>query len=89
MNMSDLKTGMSVTTRDGRHYRVARDYKVDDGIYDLLISGSCPMILFFSDYENDMTLRKDTRLPNPDIKDLSSFDIVTVQQNGQILWYRS
>jgi len=45
MTMSDLKNGMPVTTRQGRHCKVARNSIVDGVPYDLLVSGRCPMII--------------------------------------------
>lgn len=88
MTMSDLKNGMSVTTRQGRHYKVARNSIIDGVPYDLLISGRCPMIMFFDDYKSDMTLRRDVDLLNPDIDDMTSFDIISVEQDDEVVWSR-
>ena len=46
------------------------------------------MIMFFDDYKSDMTLRRDVDLLNPDIDDMTSFDIIRVEQDEEVVWIR-
>ena len=47
------------------------------------------MIMFFDDYKSDMTLRRDVDLLNPDIDDMTSFDIISVEQDDAVVWSRN
>ncbi len=84
MKPSDLKTGMTVTTREGKKYVVALHKVIDGFEYDLL-EGKDNSSLFVDDYKDDFTC--DPNFPlSPE--ETSLFDIMKIESAGKVIWSR-
>ncbi len=85
MKPTDLKTGMTVTTREGKEYIVAL-HKVIDGVeYDLL-EGEDNCTLFVDDYKDDFTCDPNFPLSPEEAR---AFDIIKIASSGTIIWNRN
>ncbi len=85
MKPSDLKTGMIITTREGRKYVVALQKVIDGFEYDLL-EGKDNSTLFVDDYKDNFTCDPNFPLLPGEAR---LFDIMKIESDGKVIWSRN
>ena len=92
MKKSDLKSGMTVTLRDGSTYTVQLSHIYEGDRYNVLMDQSGTPALFVEDFNEDLTMDPDNEILGTEadkrLHPAKDYDIVKVEADG-VVWERS